>query len=253
MRSKLVDVILPNYNKGKYLEEAINSVLNQTYKSWKLYIIDDHSNDNSNEVLEKFKKFDNIFILKLEKNKGPSFCRNLGIRVSSSKFIAFLDSDDYWHKDKLYQQIEFMEKGNYKFSFTDYSSFYQIENKKKFIKETNLPNEFDLNQFSLNSSINTSTMIISRLILKNIKFKKVKKLEDYLFKCEILKMNIKAFKINSNLAFYRILKSSRSSEKLKNVFYLWMINKKFLRYSFFKNIFSILSISLNSVKKYGLK
>ena len=66
-------------------------------------------------------------------------------------------------------------------------------------------------------------------------------------------MNIKAFKINSNLAFYRILKSSRSSEKLKNVFYLWMINKKFLRYSFFKNIFSILSISLNSVKKYGLK
>ncbi len=253
MRLKLVDVILPNYNKGKYLEEAINSVLNQTYKSWKLYIIDDHSNDNSNEVLEKFKKFENIFIQKLEKNKGPSFCRNLGIRLSTSELIAFLDSDDYWHEDKLSQQIKFMEKRNCKFSFTDYSSFYQTESKKKFIKETNLPNEFDLKKFSLNSSINTSTMIVSRLILKNIKFKKVKKLEDYLFKCEILKMNINALKINSNLASYRILKSSRSSEKLKNVFYLWIINKKFLKYNFFQNIFSILSISFNSIKKYGLK
>ena len=114
-------------------------------------------------------------------------------------------------------------------------------------------NEFDLKKFSLNSSINTSTMIVSRLILKNIKFKKVKKLEDYLFKCEILKMNINALKINSNLASYRILKSSRSGEKLKNVFYLWIINKKFLKYNFFQNIFSILSISFNSIKKYGLK
>ena len=52
----LVDVILPNFNKGEYLEEAIDSVLSQSYKNWKLYIIDDHSSDNSYKVLQKFER-----------------------------------------------------------------------------------------------------------------------------------------------------------------------------------------------------
>lgn len=253
MSFKFIDVILPNYNKGKFLEESIYSVVNQSYKNWKLYIVDDNSNDESDDILKKFQNHENIYITKLSKNKGPSFCRNLGIRLSSSKLIAFIDSDDYWHTDKLEKQIHFMEKNNYKFSFSDYSSFYQIGNKKKFIKETNLPAEFDLKKFSLNSSINTSTIIISRQFLGNTKFKKIKKLEDYLFKCEILKTNVKAFKVSSNLAYYRILQHSRSSERLKNVFYLWKINKDYLKYNFFKNLLSIMSISINSIKKYGLK
>ena len=62
-----VDVILPNYNKAEFLEEAINSVINQTYKNWHLYIADDHSNDNSLEIINKFSNLNNVNIIRLKK------------------------------------------------------------------------------------------------------------------------------------------------------------------------------------------
>ena len=123
MNLKTVDIILPNYNKAKYLEECINSILNQSHKAWKLYIIDDNSQDNSKKILKNFEKIDSINIYKLKKNMGPSFCRNLGIRISSSEYIAFMDSDDYWKKNKLKEQINFMTQNNYDFTFTDYTPF----------------------------------------------------------------------------------------------------------------------------------
>jgi len=67
----LVDVILPNYNKAKFLEEAIGSVVAQTYKNWHLYIIDDNSTDNSKKIIDKFSYLKNVTIIKLKKNKGP--------------------------------------------------------------------------------------------------------------------------------------------------------------------------------------
>jgi len=249
----LVDVILPNFNKGEYLEEAIDSVLSQTYKNWKLYIIDDHSSDNSYKVLQKFENQENIFVKKLYKNMGPSFCRNLGLRISNSQFIAFLDSDDFWTKNKLELQINFMKKNKYEFTFTDYTPFLQKKNEKNFIKSTNISPSLDFKKFTQNSSINTSTMMITRTIVDNLKFKKIQKLEDYLFKCQILKKGIVAKKLKMNLASYRILQNSRSSQKLKNIWYLWKINKKYLEFSFIKNFFSIFLISINSIKKYGIK
>ena len=115
-----VDVILPNYNKAKFLEEAINSVIYQTYKNWNLYIIDDHSSDNSFEIINKFLNIKNTNIIRLKKNMGPSFCRNYGMRLSKSKYISFLDSDDNWTEDKLEKQIFFMEENDLNFTYTDY-------------------------------------------------------------------------------------------------------------------------------------
>ena len=100
-----VDVILINYNKEPYIEEAVQSVINQTFKNWKLYIIDDNSKDQYLSVIDKFSSLENVNIIKLNKNKGPSFCRNYGMRLSKSKYISFLDSDDIWTKDKLNKQI----------------------------------------------------------------------------------------------------------------------------------------------------
>jgi len=100
-KDTFVDVIMPNYNKGKFLEESINSVIKQKYKNWKLFIIDNFSNDNSRNIIDKFQgKFENIYIVYLKKNMGAAFSRNLGIRLSKSKYISFLDSDDYWSFNK---------------------------------------------------------------------------------------------------------------------------------------------------------
>ena len=118
-----VDVILPNYNKNDFLEEAINSVLKQTYKNWHMYIIDDHSNDNSWSTIQKYSDFKNLTHIRLNKNMGPSFCRNYGMRISKSKYISFIDSDDTWERVKLEKQINFMEKNNLCFTYTDYIPF----------------------------------------------------------------------------------------------------------------------------------
>ena len=78
-RDPFVDVIMPNYNKGEFLEESINSVISQEYKNWNLFVIDNFSNDNSKDILNKFRdKISNINIIYLSKNKGAAFSRNLG-------------------------------------------------------------------------------------------------------------------------------------------------------------------------------
>ena len=249
----LVDVILPNYNKAEFLEEAINSVITQTYKNWHLYIIDDNSSDNSEEIIDKFSNLKNITIIKLQKNKGPSFCRNYALRISKSKYISFIDSDDSWLSDKLEKQIYFMEKNNLSFTYTDYTPFFENFGKKKIKKRTFLKDHFNYRTFIRNSSINTTTMIIARSILGSYRFRKIKLLEDYLFKCKLLRGNYVAKKLDKNLAFYRILSKSRSSQRLKNVYWLWHINKNYNKLNFIDNIISIFFISINSIKKYGIK
>ena len=247
----LVDVILPNYNKANFLEETIDSILNQSFKDFNLYIIDDFSKDDSLSIIKKYSD-PRIKLIHLKKNKGVAFCRNLGIRVSRSKYISFIDSDDYWERDKLKKQIEFMKKFKHNFTYTDYTPFEIKNNKKKFMKKIIVPNKFSFREFILNTSIAMSTVILSRSVIKNSKFKNLKICEDYLFKCDILKKN-DAYKLNENLIFYRISKNSLQSNKFRNLFWVWKINKKFNNLSLFENIRSIISISINSLIKYGFK
>ena len=96
-------------------------------------------------------------------------------------------------------------------------------------------------------------MIIRRSILGTHRFKKIKLMEDYLFKCQLMKNGNLAKKLGENLAYYRILNVSRSSQRLKNIFWLWHINKNYNKLSFLKNLISIICISSNSIKKYGFK
>ena len=123
-----IDVIIPNYNKGEYLKECLD-ILNQTYKNWKIYLVDDCSNDSSNEILKEYAKKDKINIIQLDKNSGPSQCRNLGMKNSNSEYIAFLDSDDYWPNNKLEAQVNEMLKNEYDFSYTDIKFFFNDDNK----------------------------------------------------------------------------------------------------------------------------
>ena len=96
-------------------------------------------------------------------------------------------------------------------------------------------------------------MIITRSILRNHRFKKIKMHEDYLFKCEVLKKNNIANKLDEDTAFYRILNKSRSRRKLQGIYWLWYINKHFNKVNFIKNLILVIFIIINSIKKYGIK
>ena len=125
-----VDIVLPNYNSATYVSETINSIVNQTFKNWKLTIVDDNSNIATQKVLKNYANHQNINIIWLKKNKRAGFCRNLAIRNSKSEYIAFIDSDDIWEKEKLSQQLDFMIKNNYHFTYTNYLPFRSAKKKK---------------------------------------------------------------------------------------------------------------------------
>ena len=103
-KSPLVSVIIPTYNRGWVLREAIDSVLAQDFKDFELIVIDDGSTDDTDLILSPYQ---NHIIVHKQANQGVSSARNTGISLSSGTFIAFLDSDDLWLPDKLSVQIDF--------------------------------------------------------------------------------------------------------------------------------------------------
>jgi len=248
----IVTIIIPNFNKEEYLAECINSVIEQSFTEWNLIVIDDNSTDNSILILSKLERNEKIKLIKLKKNKGPSFCRNLGMRLSTTKYLAFLDSDDFWDKEKLKDQINFMKNENFKITFSDYYIFKNSKN-NNIIDSTNISPSLDFNHFIKNSSINTSTLILEKSIIGKTKFKNIPLLEDYIFKCDLLKKGLVAHKLNKSNTAYRLTGKTRSSNKMKNLLILWRVNKKYNKLNFFKNLVSVISITLNSLKKYGLK
>ena len=105
----LVSVIIPVYNSEKYVKEAIDSVLKQTYQNFEIIVVDDCSTDNSCQIIKKIDD-QRIRLIKLDKNSGVAVARNIAIENAKGQYIAFLDSDDIWLEDKLLQQIKQMRK-----------------------------------------------------------------------------------------------------------------------------------------------
>ena len=125
----LVSIITPCYNSAGFIAPTINSVLDQTYKNWELIVIDDKSTDDTCAVVDGFcAKNNQVRLIKIEKNGGVSNARNIGLAEAKGKYIAFLDSDDVWLKDKLLDQVAFMEKDNLPMSFCAYNKIDEAGN-----------------------------------------------------------------------------------------------------------------------------
>lgn len=116
----LVTIIMPSYNTGRFIEETIKSVLDQTYSNWELIVVDDCSTDNTDEIVKKYLADTRIHYIKNLTNSGAAISRNRALSEAKGKWIAFLDSDDLWETDKLQKQIRFMEDNDYHFSYTNY-------------------------------------------------------------------------------------------------------------------------------------
>jgi GT2 family glycosyltransferase len=112
-----VSVIIPTYNRYKFLSEAIESVLNQQYQDYELIVVDDGSTDDTAQIAQKYNsKISYIY----QENRGVSAARNRGLACSSGEYLCFLDSDDVWQPGKLKTQVEFMERHlEYQISYTD--------------------------------------------------------------------------------------------------------------------------------------
>lgn len=107
MGKPAVSIIIPCYNSEKWIVDSLQSIYNQTYKNFEVIVIDDGSEDNTNKIVQEF---DSSIIYKYQKNKGPAAARNLGVKIAKGDYIAFLDSDDLWEKNKLEKQLSYLNK-----------------------------------------------------------------------------------------------------------------------------------------------
>ncbi len=212
----LVSIIMPAYNCEKYIEDAINSVIVQTYKSWELIVIDDDSKDNTVRIIEGLSNKDyRIRFYKNEKNLGVSETRNKGMELAKGVWIAFLDSDDMWEDSKLEKQFTLSNKEGAEFVFTG-SSFINErgDNYKGVLK---VPEKVNYKKLRTHNVISCSSVLIKKKFLKDIRMEKDDMHEDYAVWLRVLKTGVCAYGINEPLLIYRISPNSKSGKKIKTV------------------------------------
>ena len=121
----LVSVIIPYYESKKFIKKSLMSAINQTYKKIQIIIIYDENSLKNLNFIKKICKIDKrIKLIINKKNIGAGYSRNVGIKNSKGKYIAFLDSDDFWSRKKLDYQINYMKKNNFSASHTSYKIVY---------------------------------------------------------------------------------------------------------------------------------
>lgn len=249
IEEELCSVIMPAYNSGKYIAEAIESVIKQRYTNWELLIVNDCSTDNTEEIIRTYQKQDKrIKLISLKKNQGVANARNTAIKNAKGRYIAFLDADDYWEKEKLQEQIIFMENRKITFSYHDYKLLNTTNNKEKQIKVPLKLNYKEL--LKGNTTGSCLTVCIDRKIVDEIHFHNEKH-EDYICWLNILKKyDIEGYGLNKTLGTYRIGKKSISSNKLKSAVWNWHVYRKSQKISILKAIYYMGFYVVNGLKKY---
>ena len=244
-----VSIIVPMYNAEKFIGKTIESVLAQTYQNWEMLIMNDVSTDNSLAIVSLYaKKDERIKIVNTEKNVGVVKGRNFLIDLASGKFIAFLDADDYWHNEKLEKQIKFMKEKNASISCTEYTRVKENEEK---INDVIIKEEISYNDMLKNNYLGCLTVIYDAKKIGKRYFKELEKNEDYVLWLEIVKDVNTIYGLKENLAYYRVLDNSRSSNKVKTAKVRWEIYRKIEKLSLLKSIYYFLHYAIRAVLKNG--
>lgn len=246
----LVSIITPVFNCERLIGETINSVIRQTYQNWEMILVDDCSNDNSAKLIKEYAKKDNrIIYMKLEKNSGAAVARNKALQESKGKFIAYLDSDDLWKKEKLEKQIEYMKKNNIAFSCTDYEKI--DEKGKSFNKIVKIPKKVNYNLFLRNTIIQTVGVMVECDITGKelLTMPNIRRRQDAATWCQLLKNGYDCYEVPENLSYYRVVTNSLSSNKFKAIKGTWYLYRKIEKLPLWKAYYCFIGYAFNGVKK----
>ena len=160
-----VSVITPTYNSEKFIKETLESIINQTHKNLEVLVVDDCSKDNTIEIVKSFND-SRIKLFQNEKNSGAAYSRNKALSEATGDYIAFLDGDDLWYKDKLEKQLTFMLDNNYVFCYTKYELIDENSNRLGIIYTG--PKKVTHRKFLRIDYVGTSTVMYKREIYPDL-------------------------------------------------------------------------------------
>lgn len=246
--NELVSIITPAYNCEKYISKSIDSVLNQTYKKWEMIIVNDKSLDNTQSIVEYYCEIDSrIKLINQKENLGVALARNAGLRVAHGRYIAFLDSDDCWKKDKLERQLDFMRENNAAFSYTSYELIDEEgKNLGKYIRSKPI---ITFSELIKNTLIGCLTVVIDKRETGSFEMPNIKHTEDTMTWYEILSRGFIAYGMSDILAEYRISSGSMTSNKIKAAKLQWLTYRNYCKFSFIKSTYYFCWYAYNALRK----
>jgi len=228
MNNPLVSVIIPTYNNAHFIGRALQSVVDQTYENWEVIVVDNHSIDNTDEVISSFNNA-RIKVLKIHNNGIIASSRNKGIRSAKGEWIAFLDSDDWWSANKINIILDYVDKSDV---FVAHPLKKIYNNKIKKINEndstTCLPRSYkDL--VVKGNSISTSSVMVKASVLNEIglfnESKEYVASEDYDLWLRISYSGIRVRCVNQQLGYYRIHDNNYSSQDIQKYKSMYLVIK----------------------------
>lgn len=248
-QQSLVTVITPTYNSERFIAETIHSVKEQTYTNWEMIIIDDCSTDRTVELVKKEQEKDSrIKLIQLEQNRGAAVARNTGMENAKGKYIAFLDSDDYWLPNKLEEQISFMQENNYAFTFSSFAIMDQYGN---LLGKTNRAVEKAEYRDILKrpGTIGCLTVVLDREKIADPFMPNIKTRNDFATWLKILRNGHTAYGLDKVLAYYRLVPGSISSNKIKAAQKNWYVYRQIENLNFLSASYYFIHYAIYNIKK----
>jgi len=245
-----VSVITPAYNAALFLEETVKSVQAQTLDDWEMIIVDDCSKDDTFQIALSLAANDSrIRVLRNSTNSGVAVTRNRALDVALGEYIAFLDSDDLWLPRKLEKQVEFMDKGQYCLTYTDYQIFDSKtgERKKKVVKA---PDKMTARRIYGDTSIGCLTVMVNRNKSGFFHMPLLGHMEDNITWQEILAKGFVGYRLNMVLSLYRDGNASLTSGKQKAAKQQWNIYRNYYKFSVLKSAYYFSQYAFHAVKKH---
>lgn len=247
---KLISIVTPVYNAAPFLTQTIEAVRSQSYPHWEWLLVDDASQDESTAIIQAVQTQDSrIKLISLKENSGAAVARNKGLEAARGRYIAFVDSDDYWDKYKLAEQLEFMIKNHYEFTYTNFAS---IDEEGDIIKENiTLPLELDYYALLKNTAIACSTVMIDRETVGDFRMPLVRKGQDTATWLKLLRENegLSAHGLDKVLNYYRQVEGSISSDRIGALKRTWHTYRHLEKLPLIKSIYFFSHYVFQAVKR----